>query len=553
MLPDVEPKFMKSRPVPLCPLAKVDPEIRRLVKDGVLEPVVDSKWATPLVCVLKRDGSVRVCADYRASVNPAISNNVYPLPTLDEAFAALAGGKCFTRLDLRNAYLQMPVDEASSNILTVNTPLGLHRVNRLPFGLKSAPAIFQRVMVSLLKDIEGVQVPLDDILISGSSQAEHWTRVYAVLQRLKEAGLRLKSEKVKSEANEVVFLGHKISPEGISPTEDKMPVDEASSNILTVNTPLGLHRVNRLPFGLKSAPAIFQRVMVSLLKDIEGVQVPLDDILISGSSQAEHWTRVYAVLQRLKEAGLRLKSEKCIFEVNEVVFLGHKISPEGISPTEDKVQAIWKAPHPKTKRNYKPSLVWLTSIIAPLYQLLKDNASWKWGTEQKNAFQRIKESLFSSISLAHYDSNRPLAISCDASSIGIGAVLEHINADGTYEPIYFASRVLQPSEQKYAQVDREGLAIVFAVQKFRCFVLGRKFTIFTDHKPLLGLLQQGKPIKDCMSPRMTRWSLILSSYDYELRYRPGESIGAADALSRLPAKDDSACAEPMPQKFSCWR
>ncbi|KFD58275.1 hypothetical protein M513_01038 [Trichuris suis] len=221
-----------------------------------------------------------------------------------------------------------------------------------------------------------------------------------------------------------------------------------------------------------------------------------------------------------------------------------------------KVQAIRKAPAPQNKAELQAFLGLVNfynrfvpnraDVLAPLYQLVKDNSSWKWGTEQKNAFQRIKESLSSSISLAHYDSNRPLAISCDASSIGIGAVLEHINADGTHESIYFASRVLQPSEQKYAQVDREGLAIVFAVQKFRCFVLGRKFTIFMDHKPLLGLLQQGKPIKGCVSPRMTRWSLILSSYDYELRYRPGKSIGAADALSRLPVKDDSACAEPMP-------
>ncbi|KFD69447.1 hypothetical protein M514_07922, partial [Trichuris suis] len=287
VLPDVEPKFMKSRPVPFALRAKADAEIRRLVKDGLLEPVADPKWTTPLVCVLKRDGSMRVCADYRATVNPAISNNVYPLLTLDEAFAALAGGKCFTRLDLRNAYLQRPVDEASSNILTVNTPLGLHRVNRLPFGLKSAPAIFQRVMVSLLMDIEGVQVLLDDILISGSSQAEHWTRVYAVLQRL-------------------------------------------------------------------------------------------------------------------KEAGLRLKSEKCIFEANEVAFLGHKISPEGISPTEDKVQAIRKAPAPQNKAElqaflglvnfYNRFVPYRANALAPLYQLLKDNASWKWGTEQKNAFQRIKES-----------------------------------------------------------------------------------------------------------------------------------------------------------------
>ncbi|KFD53316.1 hypothetical protein M513_05797 [Trichuris suis] len=185
-------------------------------------------------------------------------------------------------------------------------------------------------------------------------------------------------------------------------------------------------------------------------------------------------------------------------------------------------------------RGSGPSLLgrnWFAPLgISLVYHLLeKDRKGYiaKMKSDFAEIFQEGLGISSSSISLAHYDSNRPLAISCDASSIGIGAVLEHINADGTHESIYFASRVLQPSEQK-------------------CFVLGRKFTIFMDHKPLLGLLQQGKPIKGCVSPRMTRWSLILSSYDYELRYRPGKSIGAADALSRLPVKDDSACAEPMP-------
>ncbi|KHJ41579.1 hypothetical protein D918_08330 [Trichuris suis] len=214
-------------------------------------------------------------------VNPAIVTDVYPLPTLDEAFAALAGGKCFTKLDLRNAYLQVPVDQASADILTINTTRGLHRVNRLPFGLKSAPGIFQHLMISLLKDIRGVEVLLEDILITGS------------------------------------------------------PV-------------------------------------------------------------SEHWARVYVVLQRLKQAGLRLKSAKCIFAAQEVAFLDHKINSVGIFPMENKVKAIKMAPALQSKAElqaflglvnfYNRFLPHRAEILYPLYQLLKENVSWKWGREQHVAF-----------------------------------------------------------------------------------------------------------------------------------------------------------------------
>uniref|UniRef100_A0A5S6QNL9 RNA-directed DNA polymerase n=1 Tax=Trichuris muris TaxID=70415 RepID=A0A5S6QNL9_TRIMR len=441
LLPHAVPKFMKSRPVPFALREKVDAEIERLVQDGVFEPITNSKWATPLVCVLKRDGSVRLCADYRATVNPAIATDAFPLPTLDEAFSALAGATCFTKLDLRNAYMQVPVDQASADILTVNT------------------------------------------------------------QR-------------------------------------------------------GLHRVNRLPFGLKSAPGIFQRLMISLLKDVDGIVVLLDDILIAGSTVAQHWKRVFTVLQRLKDAGLRLKSEKCIFATKEVFFLGHKISAKGIFPVEDKVRAIKNAPAPGTKNElqaflglvnfYSRFLPNRAETLHPLYNLLKERVPWKWEKEQSAAFRQIKDSLSSSLCLAHFDPARPLTVTCDASSVGVGAVLAHVNADGTDQPIYFASRRLHQSERNYAQTDKEGLAIIFAVQKFRCFLLGTKFVIYTDHKPLLGLLQQGKPITDSMSPRMTRWSLLLSNYDYQLCYRPGKSIGPADVLSRMPIADTSASIEPLP-------
>uniref|UniRef100_A0A5S6QUK6 Reverse transcriptase domain-containing protein n=1 Tax=Trichuris muris TaxID=70415 RepID=A0A5S6QUK6_TRIMR len=196
-------------------------EIERLV-GGVWEPVSDSKRATLIVPVLKRDGTIRLCADYRATVNPAAVTDVYPLLTLDETLTALSRGKYFTKLDLRNAYTQVPVDEAASEVLTVITPCGLFRVKRLPFGLKAAPGMFQRLMMSLMKGLKGVIVLLDDILVIGASEAEHRCRVHSVLLRLKNAGLRLKGEKCFFAALELLFLGHTVSARGIRPTDEKV-------------------------------------------------------------------------------------------------------------------------------------------------------------------------------------------------------------------------------------------------------------------------------------------------------------------------------------------
>uniref|UniRef100_A0A5S6QP78 RT_RNaseH domain-containing protein n=1 Tax=Trichuris muris TaxID=70415 RepID=A0A5S6QP78_TRIMR len=185
--------------------------------------------------------------------------------------------------------------------------------------------------------------------------------------------------------------------------------------------------------------------------------------------------------------------------------------------------------------------------MAPLYDLLEETALKRWGSEPDTSFSRIKTSVSSSLCPAHYVPERPLVITCDASFVGIGAILSHVNSDGTEQPIYFASRRLHLSERNYAQTAREDLAIVFAMHhKFRCFVLDRKFTVYTDHKPLLGLLQQGKPIKDCMSPRMMPWSLFLSNCDYELRYRRGKLMAPADVLSRMPLDEDSGRVEPFP-------
>ncbi|XP_064488489.1 uncharacterized protein K02A2.6-like [Ornithodoros turicata] len=220
--PDAIPIFKKFRPVPFALKEKVDAAIDKMVQDGVLEPVAYSKWATPTVPVCKRDGTIRICGDYKCTVNTGSSPDTYSLPTATEIFAILSNGKLFTKLDLNQAYLQLPLDENSSNILTLNKPRGLFRVKRLPFGVSAAPGIFQRVMDTMLKGIPGVATFLDDVIISGSTPHEHDQRVQAVLDKLRQAGLRVNHRKTLFAKDELEFLGFHINAKGIQPSKSKV-------------------------------------------------------------------------------------------------------------------------------------------------------------------------------------------------------------------------------------------------------------------------------------------------------------------------------------------
>ncbi|KAK3918883.1 hypothetical protein KUF71_001007 [Frankliniella fusca] len=193
--PDFPPIRFRARPVPYARRQGVENEIDRLVNEGTFTPVTASKWQTPLVTVTKQDGSPRLCGDYRLTINKALQPDPYPLTTLDEAFAQLAGGTCFTKLDLAMAYAQLPVTEETAMMLTITTSKELFKVNRLAFGVSTAPAIFQRLIDGLLKGIPRVVVLLDDILIAGPNPEELNTLVEMVLSRLSDAGLRLKFAK----------------------------------------------------------------------------------------------------------------------------------------------------------------------------------------------------------------------------------------------------------------------------------------------------------------------------------------------------------------------
>ena len=197
---------------------KVEEELNHLEQAKIIEPVRHSQWAAPVVPVIKTDGSIRLCGDYRTTVNQAAKLDPYPLPRIEDLFTSLAGGQVFSKLDLSHAYLQVMLDEESKHLVTVNTHKGLFRFNRLPFGVSSAPAIFQRIMEGVLKGIPGVSIYLDDILITGKLEEQHLVNLERVLKQLEVSGMRLKRDKCCFNMPEVTYLGHRIDKEGLHPT-----------------------------------------------------------------------------------------------------------------------------------------------------------------------------------------------------------------------------------------------------------------------------------------------------------------------------------------------
>ena len=236
--PQARPHFCKPRTVPYAMRGKVEQELDRLERDGIIQPVEFSEWAAPIVPVVKTDGSIRICGDYHAA-----KLDTYPLPRADDLFALLAGGKTCTALDLAHAYQQIPLNEDSKKLVCINTHKGLYAYNRLPFGVSSTPSIFQRTMESILHGINQVLVYLDDILVTGRSDEEHLQRLGEVLTRLEAAGLRLRQSKCKFMQPSVEYLGHRISSDGLHPTPDMIrAISEAPAptNMLQLRAFLGM-------------------------------------------------------------------------------------------------------------------------------------------------------------------------------------------------------------------------------------------------------------------------------------------------------------------------
>ena len=425
----VEPKFFKARPVPYAMKDMVSKELDRLQDEGIISPVTYSAWAAPTLPVLKSNDTVRLCGDYKLTVNLASRLDSYPIPRVQDLFSNLSNCSLFTKLDMSQAYAQLCLDEESKKYTVINTQRGLFRYERLAFGIASAPGIFQRAMENLLKDLPGVICYLDDILIMAKSMSDH----------------------------------------------DK---------------------------------------------------------------------QVRQVLNRLQSAGLRLKYEKCSFQVTEVTYLGFKVDKHGLNPTAEKVRAIKDAPTPTNISQlrsylglfnfYRKFIPKAATLLEPLNHLLRSSNAWKWSTEQEDAFQKSKDALIRSEALVHFDPEKPIVLVTDSSAYGIGAVLCH-KIEGKERPVTFASHTLNTAERNYSQLEKEALALVYGLRQFHDYLWGQPvFTLVTDHRPLLGLFGSAKPISHMASGRIQRWALLMQAYRYELIHRSGERLGTADALSRLP-------------------
>ncbi|CAM1297651.1 Uncharacterised protein r2_g703 [Pycnogonum litorale] len=287
--------------------------------------------------------------------------------------------------------------------------------------------------------------------------------------------------------------------------------------------------------------------MENLTNDLPGVAVYLDDMLVSGKDANDHLNNLRGLLQRLNENGLRFRKEKCSFAQTSVEYLGHILSKDGIAKGS-KVDAILQMPPPTDVSSlksflgsvqfYGKFLTDLATIAEPLYHLTKKTTTWHWGAKEQATFQKLKTVLTSDQLLVHFDQIKPIGIACDASNVGIGAVLFHRFPNGSERPIANVSKTLTESQRNYSQIHKEALAIIFGLTKFYHFLYGRRFVLVTDHKPLTAMFGPTKGTPLLAANRLARWALWLNQFDYDIEYRNTAKHGNADALSRLPVEND---------------
>ncbi|RLU20774.1 hypothetical protein DMN91_007388 [Ooceraea biroi] len=440
--PGAKPVFRKQRSVPFAAIPFIENELHRLQHLGVITPVEYSDFAAPIVAVKKKNGAIRICGDYSTGLNDALEPNKFPLPTPEHIFVSLAGKNIFSKIDLSDAFLQLELYDEAKRLLTINTHLGLFRVNRMQPGVKPAPSTFQELMNKLLSGLEGASAFIDDVVLGAATAAEHKALLFEVLTRLQDYGFKLRLDKCQFGQTRIAFCGHIIDASGIRPD-----------------------------------PVKVQRIC-----DI----LPPTDV-----------------------SQLR-------------AFLG-------------------------SVNYYSKFVKGMKNLRGPLDELLRKGVKFAWHSKHQQAFNNLKSALSSDLVLTHYDPTKKIVVAADASSYGMGAVLMHEFPDGTLRPILHASSSFDASERNYPQVQREALALVFAVKKFHCYIYGHRFDLQTDHKSLLAIFGSKTGIPAHTASRLQRYDVILLAYDFTIQYVNTDNFGYADVLSRLiatysPAVEDTVIA-----------
>lgn len=429
------PVKQRYRRIPPSDYEAVKEHIGQLLRAQVIRES-SSPYASPIVLVRKKDGSLRMCVDYRL-LNSKTQKDAFPLPRIEESLDALTGACWFSTLDLASGYNQVPVTEGDRHKTAFCTPFGLFEFNRMPFGLCNAPSTFQRLMQRIFGD-----------------------------------------------------------------------------------------------------------------QQYQSLLLYLDDIVVFSSTVEQHLERLRLVLDRLKQQGLKVKLPKCAFFQQEVRYLGHVISNQGVATDPAKIEAVvdWPRPVNVTELRsflgfasyYRRFVEGFAKLAAPLHRLvggtkskMRSNSKQAfqegWTEECQQNFQELKARLTNSPVLAYADFSQPFILEVDASHGGLGAVLSQ-EQNGVVRPIAYASRGLRPTERNmdnYSSMKLEFLALKWAMsEKFREYLLGHKCLVFTDNNPL-SYLATAK-----LGATEHRWAAQLASFNFDIKYRSGRSNRNADALSR---------------------
>ena len=432
---DTENAKPVKQPPRRVPIALADEERKAIIdlkEKGVIQESV-SAWASPIVLVRKKNGKIRPCVDYRR-LNAITRKDAFPLPRTQDCLDAVAGSKLFSTFDLTSGYHQIPVRQKDIQKTAFVTKYGLFEFTKMPFGLTNAPASFERLMEIALQGLQ-------------------W----------------------------------------------------------------------------------------------QTCLIYLDDIIVFGSNFDEHMTRVEEILQRLREANLKLQPGKCHLFQTEVNFLGHIVGVDGVRPNAENVSKILEGPVLKTPTHvrqflgmanyYRRFVKDFSKLAKPLTRLTCKNTVFQWTTGCQNAFEKLKNILSGPEIMAYPLLHGTFTLDTDASDTAIGAVLSQ-EQDGNERVIAYASRSLSSAEKNYCVTDKELLAVRYFIEYFRQYLLGVEFKIRTDHQALVWLFSLKEP-----KERIARWIEILSAYKFSVEYRPGKKHGNADAMSRCPCPQDCSCNE----------
>ena len=428
------------RRVPLAYEQAEKEAIDKMLEQDVIRPS-SSPWASPLVLVKKKDGSVRPCVDYRL-LNKVTKVDAFPIPKVDDCIDSISGAKLFSTLDLTSGYFQIPLKEEDIPKSAFTSKYGLYEFKSLPFGMVNSGATFERVMELALKGLQ-------------------WQTC-------------------------IIYI---------------------------------------------------------------------DDCIVFGQTFDDHMIRLKEVLDRFRQANLKLKPKKCELIKTEVTFLGHRVTEHGIKPDPSNVSKVlaWKTPENVTEVKqflglcgyYRKYVKNFSSKAQPLYDLTKNDSTLKWNDKCEVAFNTLKGALTNPDFIALPTHDGEFILDCDACNTGIGAVLSQVQ-DGHERVVAYGSRSLSKAEKNFCVTDKELLAIRFFIEYYRHYLLGRQFTVRSDHRALHWLFSMKNP-----NNRIARWIEYLSGYTFSIEYRKGSKHGNADSLSRCPNPQDCSCSNFDPEELKC--